>query len=177
MYMSDRALNLAPTTFGYLNLESPPSGWGKYFQDPTQTPFRHYTFPTSARSFSIGGTGNYPGSIGLGQSINIIHQIGVAKVEKQILGLSKLLKTKLRSLGARVFGSDREETQSGISMFSLFNDPAKDLAALNHLLDRRILLSIRYTNGHGGIRASTHYYNNEEDIHRLCREIEHLLRR
>ncbi len=176
MYMSEKAIDLTPPSFGYRNLETPHLGWGKYFQDQGQTPFRNYNFPISARSFSIGGTSNYPGSIGLEQSINIILDIGIEKVEKRIMALNKLLKNSLREI-AEVHGSNDEEAQSGITMFSVSNDPAKNISTLNHLLDRRILLSVRYTNGHGGIRASTHYYNNEEDIERLCREIKNLTHR
>lgn len=171
MYMSKKALGLEAPTFGYLNLDAPPGGWGQYFRDPTQTPFRNYDFPAKARSFSIGGTGNYPGAIGLEQSMNIVHQIGIKNVEKRVLELSRLLKSTLQRLNVHVIGNHNDESLSGITMFSVHNDPHEDLACLNQLLQQRILLSVRYTNGHGGIRASTHYYNNEEDIDQLCNTI------
>ncbi|OPZ23253.1 MAG: Aminotransferase class-V [bacterium ADurb.BinA186] len=171
MYMSRKALSLSASTFRYLNLDAPAGGWGHYFRNPTQTPFRDYNFPAKARSFSIGGTGNYPGAIGLEQSMNIVHQIGIKNVEKRVLELSRLLKRKLHTLNVHVTSAENDEALSGITMFSINNDPNQDLACLNHLLNERILVSVRYTNGHGGIRASTHYYNNEEDIDRLCHTV------
>ena len=45
------------------------------------------------------------------------------------------------------------------------------------LLDERILVSIRYTSGIGGIRVSTHYFNNENDLGALLDALRRLLRR
>lgn len=175
MYLSSRALTLSPCTYGYLNLDKPEGGWGKFFQDPNQTPFRSYNFPACAKSFAIGGTGNYPGAIGLGQAIKIINDLGKDTVQDRILSLSSALKQSLRKVGARIMSSDAPDHSSGITIFRLFDDPTKDLAALDYLLEKRILLSIRYTNGHGGLRASTHFYNSEQDIDHLCHAIKHLL--
>ena len=43
----------------------------------------------------------------------------------------------------------------------------EDLALLEKLLARRILLAQRFTSGVGGLRASTHFYNDDEDIGRF----------
>ncbi len=176
LYMSKKALALEPSNFGYLNLEAPPLGWGNYFQDRAQTPFRSYNFPKSARTFSIGGTSNYPGAIGLKQAVDIVHAIGIKNVEQRVLGLAAYLKEQLKNMGLKVIGNGKKEEQSGITMFSIENDFDKDHALLHHLLKRRILISQRYTNGHGGLRVSTHFYNNEEDIDGLCEAIRSLLK-
>ena len=42
-----------------------------------------------------------------------------------------------------------------------------DLALRDHLLARDIAVSVRYTSGIGGVRISTHFYNNEADVDRL----------
>jgi selenocysteine lyase/cysteine desulfurase len=52
-----------------------------------------------------------------------------------------------------------------------------DERLLAQLLDERILVSIRYTSGVGGIRASTHYYNDESDLDRLVSALRRLRRR
>src|SRR5258708_25408133 len=55
---------------GYLSVEPPPGGWGAYFQTPTITPVQNYLLCESeARRFEIGGTSNYPGNIGLAESL------------------------------------------------------------------------------------------------------------
>ena len=38
---------------------------------------------------------------------------------------------------------------------------------MQKLLDERVLVSVRYTSGVGGVRVSTHYYNDESDIDTL----------
>jgi cysteine desulfurase / selenocysteine lyase len=171
MYMSKRAQELEPPGYGYLNLHPPQTGWGNFFQDPMQTPFREYVFPKCAKTFSIGGTGNYPGAIGLSESIKVVNHIGAKKIEERILGLTKFLRKELAKTPAQLMLSLNPNELSGITIFRLGSSLEDDLKALAYLLEKRIFLSIRYTNGHGGIRASTHYYNNEEDILRLCHTI------
>lgn len=166
MYMSDKALQLQSQYSGYLNLPAPEGGWGAYFQDPKQTPFREYNFVNEAISFAIGGTGNYPGAIGLNESIKLILKIGKKNIENQSLGLSELLRKELVKNNITVKKLIQEE-QSGITIFSVFDNPEKDKKALDYLLNNKIYLSIRYTNGHGGLRASTHYFNNEADVGNL----------
>ncbi len=176
MYMSSRAQQLDPPHYGYLNLASPPQGWGKFFQEPSQTPFRPYPFPKNAKSFGIGGTGNYPGAIGLSESIKIINQIGRERVEQKVLQLNGFLREQLVKLGAKVLSPEDLDDRSGITIFRLFDSYEQDTKALEFLQDRRIFLSIRYTNGCGGLRVSTHYFNNEDDILRLCSAIASLRR-
>lgn len=176
MYLSERALKLEPPSYGYLNLPDPENGWGSYFQDPTQSPFRDYSFPQRAKSFSIGGTSNYPGAIGLCQSLKLINELGPSRVQSRVLELASLLKGELNKLNVTVLSSSLTSEASGITMFRLFADPEQDRRVLDHLLGQRIFVSIRYTNGHGGLRASTHYFNNEEDIGRLCHVIKEIYR-
>ena len=176
MFLSKRAQQLEPPNYGYLNLPSPSQGWGKFFQEPSQSPFRDYHFPKSAKSFGIGGTGNYPGAIGLAESIKIVNQIGREIVGDRVLQLTKFLRHKLSEIGVRIISSEADEELSGITIFRLFDSHEQDLKALDYLQNERIFLSIRYTNNCGGLRASTHYFNNEEDILRLCYAINSLIR-
>ncbi len=171
MYMSKRAQELEPPSYGYLNLPTPKSGWGKFFQEPTQSPFRQYEFPHNAKSFGIGGTGNYPGAIGLAESMKIVNMIGRENAQRRILELTCLLREELSKLGAKIISPGNPEQLSGITIFRLFDSYDDDVKALEYLQAHRIFLSIRYTNGHGGLRVSLHYYNNEEDIISLCSAI------
>ena len=61
----------------------------------------------------------------------------------------------------------RAEAPSGITTFRTSPDSADDEAVVYQLLDERILVSIRYTSGVGGIRISTHFYNDDSDIDAL----------
>ena len=43
---------------------------------------------------------------------------------------------------------------------------------MEYLLSRKILVSVRYTSHVGGVRVSSHFYNNAEDIDRLLEAVE-----
>lgn len=169
MFVGDRALaELQPASFGYLALEPPSRGWGEYFRTPDITPYRDFDFPGSAKRFEVAGTSNYPGQAGLGASLALLNEIGIADVERHIQGLTALLHDELDRLGARLISKREAENRSGITTFRMGEDPADDLLVLNRMLTERILISIRYTSGVGGLRVSTHYYNTEDDVFRLC---------
>lgn len=171
MVMSPRALELAPPGHGYLALQEPEGGWGAYFKDPEQSPYREFNFDKTAKTFEIGGTSNYPGAIGLAESLKIVNQIGIAKVESRVLELATLLQNELRRMHFKVISPLHKESQSGITVFQAGESKEQNEQMLHKLLDKKILVSMRYTSGKGGIRVSTHYYNHEEDIYSLCRAL------
>ena len=173
--VSDRVLaELEPPTYGYLSLEEPDGGWPRYFGTPSITPFRDYRFPRTARTFEIGGTSNYPGAVGLGASVGMINDLGPDVVEAHIRRLTDLLRDELRAAGARLIGDPSPSARSGITVFRWYDTPEADEGLLRRLLDERILVSIRYTAGIGGLRVSTHFYNDEDDIRRLVDAIRRL---
>jgi len=168
LVLSDRVLDeLAPPAYGYLSLEDPDGGWAEYFRTPTITPFREYRFPRTARSFEIGGTSNYPGAVGFGASSRLLNEAGPEAVEAHIRRLTDILHRELPALGARVVTDPAPAARSGITVFRWYDTPEEDQRLLDELLDDRILLSIRYTAGIGGLRVSTHLYNDEDDVRRL----------
>ena len=56
-------------------------------------------------------------------------------------------------------------------MFRAGPSPKDDLALRDHLLGRDIVVSVRYTSGVGGVRVSTHLYNDESDVDRLLEAV------
>ena len=167
MIMSERALGLRPSSFGYLALDAPQDGWGAYFQSPSQSPFRKYDFPPVAKSFEIAGTSNYPGAIALGEAMKIVNDLGPKVVEERILDLQAFLRDELLSLGANLISPRERNKCSGITVFQISEKVEKNLNLLEQILDNDILISVRYTNNKGGLRVSTHYFNNEQDINNL----------
>lgn len=168
MIMSERALDLQPPGHGYLALSEPPGGWGAYFRDPKQTPYRNYSFEKSAKTFEIGGTSNYPGAIGLGESIKLVNQLGSMEVQKRVVELAGQLQRELKAMGYKVITPGSKDCLSGITVFQISPHLEDNEQLLHQLLDRKILVSMRYTSGKGGIRVSTHYFNNESDLQVLC---------
>lgn len=126
MYLSDRVLNeLSPNSFGYLSLEEPQGGWGTYFRTPSITPFQPFNFSKTAKQFEVGGTSNYIGAIGLGKSISLINQLGIQSIESRIRELSNLLHQELNKLNVCKITQEDEASQSGITVFSFYNNAEK----------------------------------------------------
>ncbi|HXG10397.1 MAG TPA: aminotransferase class V-fold PLP-dependent enzyme [Gemmataceae bacterium] len=158
---------LIPPAWGYLNIVEPPEGWAEYFATPTIPAVRPYEFTPAARRFEVGGTANYPGNVALGAAVALINELGIDAIEQHIFRLTGLLIDRLHSAGVTVVSPNEPEARSGIVTFTLGQGPARDTACLQRLLDRRVLISQRYTAGVGGLRVSVHFFNNEDDIDRL----------
>jgi cysteine desulfurase / selenocysteine lyase len=50
-----------------------------------------------------------------------------------------------------------------------------NVKVLQRLLEKKILVSVRYTSNVGGIRVSCHFYNSPEDIETLLTQLRRLL--
>lgn len=172
LYVRREAMaKLSPPLAGYLSLETPDGGWGHYFQTPTITPVRSYDFVDTARRFEIGGTANYPGAIGLAASLAMITELGVDRIAEHITKLTDRLLSGLRTLRVEIVTPLDPARRSGIVTFSV-GSAEENVALMNQLLDRRILTSVRYTSGVGGLRVSCHFFNDARDIDVLLDALE-----
>ncbi len=177
LYIRDEAMErLRPSVAGYLSMETPDGGWGRYFATPSITPVRAYTFEASARRYEIGGTSNYPGAIGLAASLRMINDLGSTAIAEHVIRLTEHLIEGLLSLGVMVVTPADPRHRSGIVSFSV-GDADANLALMEHLLDDDILVSVRYTSGVGGVRVSCHFYNSVDDVDRLVESARGWLRR
>jgi selenocysteine lyase/cysteine desulfurase len=79
-------------------------------------------------------------------------------------------------LGLEIITPPERESRSGIITFSL-GSPARNLALMEHLLDHRVLVSVRYTSHVGGVRVSCHFFNSVDDLERLLELTQGFLRR
>ncbi len=162
----ERLPDLRPPMAGYLSVEPPPGGWGEYFQTPDITPVRAYRFTTEARQYEIGGTGNYPGTIGLAASLRLINELGPSRLAEHIFRLTDHLIAGLRTLGIRLVTPVDRQYRSGIITFTV-GPVRENVELMEYLLDHRVCVSVRYTSRVGGVRASCHFYNSLEDLDRL----------
>ena len=175
LYISRDALpRLLPPLAGYLSVKDPPGGWGQYFQTPTTTPVQDYDIVSSARRYETGGTANYPGAVGLAASLNLIHNLGQQNIADQIYLLTEQLLAGLDNLSLKVVTTRAAENRSGIVTFSL-GSAEQNVGLMNRLLEKKILVSVRYTSNVGGVRVSCHFYNSTEDIDRLLSELKLLI--
>jgi cysteine desulfurase / selenocysteine lyase len=159
---------------GYLGIEDPPGGWGEYFQDPGAAPVKDYSFAKTARRFETGGTSNYPGAVGLAASLKLIHELGPDRIAEHIYQLTDQLLAGLDRLPVTVVTPRARENRSGIVTFSV-GSAADNVKVMQRLLEKKILVSVRYTSNVGGIRVSCHFYNSAEDIETLLRQLQRLL--
>ena len=166
---------LRPPMAGYMSLEPPVGGWQNYFQTQSITPVNDYRFVSEARRFELGGTANYPGAIALAASVGLINDLGTATIWEHIRGLTDHLIDGLRSLDVEVVTPPEHGSRSGIVTFSA-GSAGRNIALMQRLLDRRILVSVRYTSQVGGVRVSCHFFNSQADIDRLLAALAEILR-
>jgi len=151
---------------GYLSMETPAGGWGKYFETPTISPLGEFRAVEEARAFEVGGTGNYPGAAGLGASVKMIREVGPRRIGEYIVGLTDYLIAGLDRVGAEVVTVRTRENRSGIVTFSV-GTAEENVALAERLGEAGVLVSVRYTSGVGGVRVSCHFFNNRADVDRL----------
>jgi selenocysteine lyase/cysteine desulfurase len=168
LYVHPRRLaQLPPPAWGYLHVVEPEQGWAEYFATPDIPAVGSYQFTPTARRFETGGTANYPGNVVLGEAVALVNAFGPAAVETYILNLAGILRERLEAAGATIVSAAEPAARSSIVTFTLGQGVERDRALLHQLLERRILISQRYTAGVGGLRVSIHYFNNEEDVRAL----------
>lgn len=68
------------------------------------------------------------------------------------------------------------ENRAGIVSFHC-GSRERDTACLHYLLANDISVAQRYTSGVGGVRASVHYFNNDDDVDRLLETTAAFLKR
>lgn len=171
-----RLPELKKLTAGYLSLQDPEGGWENYFQTPSISPFREYNFVAEARRYEIGGTANYPGAVGLAASLKLINEIGRERIAAHILELTDFLIEGLKTLGVEVVTPVDRKYRSGIITCSV-GEVERNLSLKEYLLDGRVLVSVRYTSGIGGLRVSCHFFNSKDDLARLLTRVEDFLKK
>ncbi len=107
------------------------------------------------------GSPNLYGIAGLGATIGRFLEIGPARVEKRILGLTDLLEKGLLSRGYIVTSPRRKRERSGIICFR--HPTARTEKLFDALMKKRVVASLR----EGAIRLSPHFYNTEGEVERV----------
>jgi len=106
------------------------------------------------------GTPNTGGIFALGGAIDLVLELGVDAIAERVLALTERLVVGLRERGASVV-SPRGAEASGIVAFRLAGEEPRRTAA--RLRDERFCVVMR----RGCVRASPHFYNDEDEIDAL----------
>jgi cysteine desulfurase / selenocysteine lyase len=110
-------------------------------------------------------TPHFPNIIALNAALKYISKIGIAHIEKRILSLTDYLINNLQKIKLEILSPiEDKKYRSGIILFKV--GKKKHSVIVEELGNKnKIILSARGK----GIRVSTHFYNNEEDIDKLIR--------
>lgn len=139
-------------------LDSVLHGWKSVSDCETYLPY-HFDPRPDAAKFEPGSS-PWLGMHAFGASLEMLLEVGPARIESRILELTDRLAAGLRRLGAEIVSPWGAGQRSGIVNFRLGSDPEK---LRNALLARGFFLRMRA----GGIRVAPHFYNDEDDIDRL----------
>ena len=160
---------LDPPFTGYLALQEPEIGWGRYMELPERTPFDPLPEYRDARRLETGGIPNWIGAVALNQAIREFEEIGAEAVWSRILRLRQRLAEGLADLGVEVLACEPEENErnSGIICFGLPGGVEADRRLLAALVRAKIYVSLRYVSGVGGMRVAMHEDNTPGDVDAL----------
>lgn len=172
----NRVAELHRPYYGYKNTEEPRGGWGTYFTETDRELFPDFNFYNNdARKFEYGGSlYNMPGLVALSATLKLINGIGTKEIQKKILKLKHHLMEGLEGLGFSVLPPQDEKNQSGITTFNMGIGAAREIKVVEKLNSSGFLLSYRAGGGLSGIRVSTHYVNNGEDVDKLLSALKDL---
>ena len=128
----------------------------------------NYTLRDSAARFEE-GSHNGLSLYGLGAAVELLLEIGVDRISDRILKLTDILIDGLQKMDLPIHNSLDPQFRSGIVLFSLSQTtPGHGLEELEeHLFAQGIYTSIR----HGWLRLSPHFYNTEEEMETVLKEI------
>ncbi|PWU79590.1 MAG: hypothetical protein DLM72_16520 [Candidatus Nitrosopolaris wilkensis] len=109
------------------------------------------------------GTPHFPNIVALNAALRYISNIGIKHIEKRILSITEYLIDNLQSMKLQILSPIEERKyRSGIVLFKITKK--KPVGVVQELEKKnKIIVSARGK----GIRVSTHFYNNEEDIDKL----------
>lgn len=170
LYIHERCLNeLKPLYFSYSDIQT-PAGYDTYvtyLEDPRRHPADMFALKEGAIAFENGGYANYLGAMGLYESISMLQELGMDRVQEHIRRLNCLLRAGLHEAGVHISGSEEEKNLSSIVSFNFGlkdNSVEKERRLIRFLHERNIFVSLRCSTGEGGIRVSMHFYTREEEI-------------
>lgn len=122
-----------------------------------------------------GGSQNMAGFHGLGASLELLKEFGLASNQSQIanrvLQVTAQLCQRLLEMGATIISNQENETRSGIVSFQIRGQSPDQLR--RHLLEQGVVLSVR----NGALRVSAHAYNNQTDIEKLAEGISDFMKK
>ncbi|MGB9676896.1 MAG: aminotransferase class V-fold PLP-dependent enzyme [Candidatus Bathyarchaeales archaeon] len=165
---------LSPSGCGYFyvrkelieKFEPPFVGWASVKQEIFDTAdfwdIWHLDLPPTASRFEVGSP-SFISFIGASEAMKMLLEFGIENIERRIIALTDHLINAVKDLGLKLQTPWERQCRSGIVNFRI-NKPAE---VVQRLRQNGIVVSARAN----GIRVSPHFYNTEEEIDKLIKEI------
>jgi len=146
-------------------LRPPVYGWHNV-RSPNFVAQERIVFRSGAKKYEA-GTHNLLGLIGLIAAVELILELGVADIARELLRKRAMLVPALQNRDYRVLRAEASPETAGAIVS--FQRPGADLAALHQrLLAAGIVTSLRADRaGEKYIRLSPHFYNTDAELERL----------
>jgi len=150
---------LHPAVYGWHNVRCPD------FVAQEQIVFR------SGGSRYEAGTHNLLGLVGLVSAMELLLEVGIENIARELLRKRAWLVPALQSKGYSVLQAEAG-TENGTGIISFFQ-PGQDLAPLHQkLLEAQIITSLRVDRaGQKYIRLSPHFYNTDAELQKVIEQI------
>jgi kynureninase len=116
----------------------------------------------------LSGTPHIPAFYAARPGLELIRQVGVERIRRRSLQLTRRLVEKARERGWRVHTPEADQERGG----PVTRDVPRGPEVLRELLRREVLVDYR---PQAGIRVSPHFYNTQEEIDRVVGEIADIL--
>jgi len=165
---------LGPAGAGFLYIrkeliekfEPPFIGWASVKPEVFETidfwDIRTLKLSETASRFEI-GCPSIHSLIGATAAVHLLLDVGISNIEKRVLALTSRLIEAVKERGLKLQTPEESECRSGIVNF-LIDKPER---RVKELRKKGIIVSARAN----GIRVSPHFYNTEEEIDSLVREL------
>jgi selenocysteine lyase/cysteine desulfurase len=171
-YASDAFVERFRPSLTYVATAVPPRGdWQESWTDPDYDPIQTYALPRTAARFEMGVHHGAAGAGGLAAALDIFAELGPERIADHVTALGNRAAAGLRALGLELVTHLDRAHRSGLTVFRAGPSPKDDLALRDYLQGRGVVVSVRYTSGVGGVRVSTHVYNDESDVDRLLEAV------
>lgn len=160
------AARARPQRFGFLNGHPSSSGsWPEWFSSGHASLDEDVVFPSNGRIFESGGTPSYVGALGVLGMGELLAEVGIDAIAKQVRDLGGVLIEQLESRGLKVWTPKDPAQRAGL-IVATTGTVERDKAIVAGLRERGVAISARWAKGIGGTRWSIHGMNNAADLDR-----------
>lgn len=104
------------------------------------------------------------------QAMKVVNEVGINNISQRIIDLSDILFEKLKELEFEIISNRDEEQKTGIINFQHPTLSSEDI--VEKLKAKNVYINKRRTS----LRASIHYFNNEEDIESLIEALDEVIK-